>query len=494
MKSLKIKVMMVLGGVITCVAMATGTANYIFTAGELSSQNELEVTRISHLASEAVRVALSANSRADLSPLLEKVASTPQISYIRILSEAGAVVAQSRNASTQASAVEVRAVDVAYGDQRHMRMEMGVSDDSVQSTLSVVLIQTFVVNGLILFVVWVTVYVIIGVFVTNPVREVSRSLQLIADGKGDLRTRLTVKGDDEVSHLCKCFNELLDQLTWLISEINVVALSFDTSVEGMHLSTMGAFKSAEQQLLKMEMVAQSLNRLSSSANEVASHAQTAFNRTSVAAQQVQVGQASVTDSYKVMSNLADQIENTSAKISGLVLDCEGISAMVTTIRAIAEQTNLLALNAAIEAARAGEQGCGFAVVADEVRSLALKTRRSTEEIETIVTQLRCAVGQANFAMNTSKDALDAAMHASKEVRNYLVVVQGEIMEIHQVNKLIASVSSDQSALSAGAAASVERVLELGESVFSSNTELSEYGRVIRAESLSLRHKIQQFKV
>lgn len=493
MKSLRKKVMLVLGGVITFVAMTTGIANYIFTAGELTRQNAVDVDRSSRLAAEAIGVALDSNRSSDVLTILERLASAPQISYIRMINESGGKISELHNPSSAVRTVEVRSVDVGYGGRRYARMEIGVSDNSVQSTLSVVLTQTLVINALILVSVWGTVYVIIGVLVTSPVREVSKSLQLIAGGKGDLRTRLVVKGDDEISDLCKCFNDLLDQLSWLISEINVVASSFDTSVERMHFSTTEAFQSAELQLVQMDMTAKSLTRLSHSANEVAAHAQTAFERTSVAAEQVQVGQAGVTDSYRVMSNLADQIENTSGKISGLVSDCEGISAMVITIRSIAEQTNLLALNAAIEAARAGDQGRGFAVVADEVRSLALKTRRSTEEIEAIVSQLRGAAGQANGAMTDAKDALDAAIHASQEVGSYLGVIQGEIIEVHQVNKLIASVSSDQLSLSAGATASVERVLELGSVIFSNNTKLNECGKSIRLESQSLQQKIQQFK-
>ncbi|MDO5572987.1 MAG: methyl-accepting chemotaxis protein [bacterium] len=65
--------------------------------------------------------------------------------------------------------------------------------------------------------------------------------------------------------------------------------------------------------------------------------------------------------------------------------------IISIIHGIANQTNLLALNASIEAARAGDAGRGFAVVADEINGLANQTKEATENIRTLIDELRVEV-------------------------------------------------------------------------------------------------------
>ncbi|WP_404364333.1 methyl-accepting chemotaxis protein [Marinobacter sp.] len=110
------------------------------------------------------------------------------------------------------------------------------------------------------------------------------------------------------------------------------------------------------------------------------------------------GQSLTTDTRESMESLSEELDEAATAVSRLAEASQGVAAALQVIGAITEQTNLLALNASIEAARAGEAGRGFAVVADEVRSLAHRTKGTTEQIETTLSEFEKTVEKATTAM------------------------------------------------------------------------------------------------
>lgn len=102
-------------------------------------------------------------------------------------------------------------------------------------------------------------------------------------------------------------------------------------------------------------------------------------------------QETVADIRNAMHEINHRMEKVEKTARDLEAQSARIADTVKLITDIAEQTNLLALNAAIEAARAGDVGRGFAVVADEVRNLATRTRVSTDEIGTIISDLQIEI-------------------------------------------------------------------------------------------------------
>lgn len=112
------------------------------------------------------------------------------------------------------------------------------------------------------------------------------------------------------------------------------------------------------------------------------------------------GRVHLDQATTAMERITTSFGDVAETVSTLGSHSEKVEEIVDLIRSIAEQTNLLALNAAIEAARAGEAGRGFAVVASEVKALAEESANSTEEIASLVGQMRASVVDARRATET----------------------------------------------------------------------------------------------
>lgn len=120
-----------------------------------------------------------------------------------------------------------------------------------------------------------------------------------------------------------------------------------------------------------------------------------------------------------------EIKKTAGLTGDSIQDMEGIiseiSAFASEISEITEQTNLLALNASIEAAHAGERGKGFSVVAEEIRVLAENSKKASNSIESVITNVRTmlnGVKQSNTQNMMSVDAgITQISSARQEAQN-----------------------------------------------------------------------------
>lgn len=296
------------------------------------------------------------------------------------------------------------------------------------------------ISGLILM--W-----ILATSISKPITRVSAMLEDIANGEGDLTSRLDFERRDEMGKLVGWFNAFLDKLQPIIAQVSKAA--GETRSTAIKASTVAEETSTgmQQQLREVEQVATAAHEMSATSQDVARNASMAAGAARDGSGATQSCKEIIEATTSSIQSLANHMGDAMNEVHQLADNSEKIGSVLDVIRSIAEQTNLLALNAAIEAARAGESGRGFAVVADEVRHLAKRTQDSVSEIQGVIENLQNGTRGVVHAMESQyRLAGSSAEHAQKAV-TALARVSQSIDVINDMNLQIASAAEEQSAVS-----------------------------------------------
>ena len=282
--------------------------------------------------------------------------------------------------------------------------------------------------------------------ITRPLQLLTRVMEDISLGEGDLTRRLAVQSRDEIGQLATAFNRFVERIHHSIREVSSAALGVNEGAKRVLLASNSSLSNFDEQSTRTNSVAAAINQLGAAAQEIAHNASDASQQASAARQQAEDGRQVVERTIQVMNELSGKISTSCVNIEVLNTKTVNIGQILEVIKGISQQTNLLALNAAIEAARAGEAGRGFAVVADEVRSLAGRTQTSAAEIQQMIEELQIGARESVVTMTESQQHSVESVSIANLAGKRLSSVTQRIGEIDNVNQSVAAATEEQTSV------------------------------------------------
>ncbi|AWP26822.1 methyl-accepting chemotaxis sensory transducer [Paenibacillus vortex V453] len=279
----------------------------------------------------------------------------------------------------------------------------------------------------------------------RPLNQMSDQLLRIADGGGDLVTRLNITTKDEIRAVADAYNKLVEGFRALVVQVQDTAGQVGTAASTLH-STTEEIRQASQQTsgIMEELAAGVENQLQDTEETTATVTDMAegMKHITLAAKDVSglaatanklasEGEQAIIHTLNQMEGIRTSVDQSAQSVRALGEKASNIGAMGQIIIEIAEQTSLLALNASIEAARAGEHGRGFAVVAAEVRKLADQASNSSVEIRQFVHELQQDIYDLAGVMEQGTREVTEGMSVAQGAERAFKDIEQSVVELNE---------------------------------------------------------------
>lgn len=348
--------------------------------------------------------------------------------------------------------------------------------------------------AVLVFILVVVVTLLVESSITGNLRNVTESLRQIANGEGDLTSRLVSNGHDEVGELVDSFNAFIGQLQGLIGRVADTATQLSSATGEMNVVAERSGEVLKKHREETDAAVSAMADIRNASRVVTREITEASETMQQAETEAGSGKQVVVMAVSAITSLAETVNKTGSAMQEVLGYSESIGAIIKAIQEITEQTNLLALNAAIEAARAGEHGRGFSVVADEVRMLACRTSKSANEIRRMIEDLQSSLRTAAKFVDEGTSNADASQQQA-------CIAAGAL---DQITELVAKLNILMAKINVNALNQYEKTDDINGNLAIINaaaTEAADGATKVATAAQDLRHTaneltslVQQFKV
>ncbi|MDR3596148.1 methyl-accepting chemotaxis protein [Clostridium sp.] len=378
--------------------------------------------------------------------------------------------------------------------------------------------KTMIIISIALLIIGVLIAIIAALYLMKEIHKLKNIITKASNG--DFTERIVITAKDEFKELGDDFNNMLDSLSKLLqnvkntsshlieASVNIASMSEETtsSIAEVSNAIQEVATGATNQAQFATDIASNTEELSDRIDEVDKHTGDINNLSNTTKDLSDHGIVIIRDLIDKARNAKNNAIKSAGMVNEMMESINKINYISDAIGSITEQTNLLALNASIEAARAGEAGKGFAVVAEEIRKLAEESKKSTDEIKAIVSEISTNGMNTKVAMEESKEMSQAQGEAIIETEGIFNKIVESIMplaeaiegikdlneKMHANKEKVKSQIENIAAVSEESASISEEVTASTEQVSATMDELTQYANNLENIADELKEKMSKF--
>lgn len=313
-------------------------------------------------------------------------------------------------------------------------------------------------------------------------------------GQGDLTQKIEQLRSDELGHLARYLNEMVDNLAEISRQAVEATENLNATTSELQASSQQQVASTNEQSAAIQQITATLDEITQSGGQISERAKAVATAAESASTASKSGLNAVSDTTKVMEAIREQAETVAENIVELTEKTQSVGEIIATVNDIAERSNLLALNAAIEASAAGEHGQSFTIVADEIKNLATQAKDATGQVKNLLGDIQqgisAAVMQTEEAVKRAETGKEQTAETEKTIRNLAESVEQSVATFEQI---VAATNQQQVGIEQ-VTRSVQNIREAGEQVAAGTKELERTSASLGALSSQLKQTVTRYQV
>jgi methyl-accepting chemotaxis protein len=294
--------------------------------------------------------------------------------------------------------------------------------------------------------------------------DIKKSVDNLNTGDKDLTKRITIRHNNEISHVKESVNTFVNTVHETVRGIGDANMNlketFNSVMERLdatkaHIENISKDMAQAKETLSNEdasvmstsssvtEISHSIERL----NEMIERQSVAISQAGASIEQMLGNINSVSNSMEKMSEEFSELNEVAAEgvkknlvvnelLETVLAQSKSLQETNLIISSISSQTNLLSMNAMIESAHAGEAGKGFAVVAEEIRKLADTSASQSKLIGENLKTIAENIGKVVESANASKASFELVAQKAGHTSQLVDTIKGAMREQNEGSRQI----------------------------------------------------------